>query len=137
MSPTAPHEDRTVFNLRNVLLLVGVLIASIGTIYFATEISNRVSEWGRVVSLLLLGVVYGALGHHFETVGRSGVVLDRKGWRWLRVTSVLYLLGILAAGASIVVFLGIDGLDRLLKAAIVIVFGLALILFAANRFQEA
>lgn len=133
----APHvEDRTVFNLRNVLLLAGVLVASIGTIYFATEISNRVSEWGRVVSLLLLSVVYGALGHHFETTGRSGVVLDKKGWRWLRVTSVLYLLGILAAGASIVVFLGIDAIDRLLRAAIVIVFGLGLILFAASRFED-
>lgn len=132
---TPEMEQGTVFNLRNVLLLIGVLVASIGTIYFATEISQRVSAWGRVVSLLLLSVVYGGLGHHFETTGQWGLLVDKKGWRWLRVTSVLYLLGILAAGAGIIVFLGIDTIDRLLKAAIVIVVGLALILFAASRFQ--
>lgn len=130
-------SDRgTVFNLRNVLLLIGVIVASIGTIYFATEISDRVSDWGRVVSLLLLSVVYGSLGHHFEVTGQWGLLVDKKGWRWLRITSVLYLLGILAAATSIVVFLGIDAIDRLVRAAIVIVAGLALILLAASRFQD-
>lgn len=130
-------SDRgTVFNLRNVLLLIGVIVASIGTIYFATEISDRVSDGGRVVSLLLLSVVYGSLGHHFEVTGQWGVLVDKKGWRWLRITSVLYLLGILAAATSIVVFLGIDAIDRLVRAAIVIVAGLALILLAASWFQD-
>ncbi len=133
---TSETDRGTVFNLRNVLLLIGVIVASIGTIYFATEISDRVSDWGRVVSLLLLSVVYGSLGHHFEVTGQWGLLVDKKGWRWLRITSVLYLLGILAAATSIFVFLGIDAIDRLVRAAIVIVAGLALILLAASRFQD-
>lgn len=130
------EDQGTVFNLRNVLLLMGVILASIGTIYFATEIRTRISDWGRVISLLLLSVVYGGLGHHFELAGQSGIVLDKKGWRWLRVTSVLYLLGLLAVGTSVIVFLNIETIDRLLKAAIVTLFGLGMILFTASRFQR-
>lgn len=124
-----------VFHLRNVLLLVGVIVASIGTIYFAAELHDRLSEAGRVASLILLGLVYGGLGHHFQD-DKDGFLVEKKGWRWLRVSTVLYGLGILAAGTAIFVFLGIDALDRLVKAAIVIALGLALILLAAKRFGE-
>lgn len=130
------RRDRdTIFNLRNVLLLVGVVIASIGTIYAASELSDRLSDWGRLAGLLLLSVVYGSLGHHFETTGHSGLIVDKKGWRWLRVTSALYVLSILGVAVSIFVFLGIDTIDRLVKTAVVIGVGLLLILFAASRFE--
>lgn len=131
MSETAGR----IFHLRNVVLLVGVVVATIGTIYFAAELHDRISDAGRVASLLLLGLVYGGLGHHFQDE-REGLLVEKKGWRWLRVSTVLYGLGILAAGTSIFVFLGIDALDRLVKAAIVIALGLALILLAANRLTE-
>ncbi len=124
-------EPESVFDVRNVLLLVGVLVATIGTVYFATEIRTRVSDGGRVLALVLLGVMYASLGHHFERQGSLGVAVDKRGWRWLRVTTMLYMLGVLAAVAALFVFLSIDAVDRLLKAGVAIGLGLALILVAA------
>lgn len=123
-----------VFHLRNVLLIAGVLVASAGTVYFATELHHRLSEAGRVLSLLLLSLVYGGLGHHFQDDDADGLVVEKRGWRWLRVSTILYGLGLLAAATGVIVFLSIDALDRLVKAGAVIALGLALILLAARRF---
>lgn len=123
----------TVFHLRNVLLLLGVLVATIGTIYFATEIRTRMSDGGRVVALLLLAFVYGGLAQHFATTGTAGPAVDKRGWRWLRPSTLLFLLALLGAVTSLFVFLGIDGIDRLVKAGVAVLIGLGLIVYGATK----
>lgn len=127
------HAPDRVFHLRNVLLLMGVLVATIGTVYFATEIRTRISDGGRVVALLLLAFVYGGLAQHFDATGITGPAVDKDGWRWLRPTTLLFLLALLATVTSLFVFLSIDGIDRLMKAAVAILLGLALIVYGATK----
>jgi MFS family permease len=131
----SPAGDR-VFRVRNVVLLAGVLVATVGTIYFATELPARLSEAGRVAGLILLGLVYGGLGFHFQEREGEDVLVEKQGWRWLRVANVFYALGLLSAFTAVIVFLSIDGLDRLVKAGVVLAVGLALILAAARRLDE-
>ncbi len=129
-------QEGTVFHMRTLLLLIGVFVATIGTVYFATEIRTRISDAGRVVALLLLAFVYGGLGLHFESQGSTGPAVDKLGWRWLRPTTLLYLLALLATVTSLFVFLSIDAIDRLVKAAVAILTGLGLIVYGALRLQH-
>lgn len=125
----------TVFNLRNILLLLGIILTGTGIVFFATTFIERLSDWGRVAALLLLAVVVIALGRHFETTERSAVLIEKKGWRWLRVPTTLYLLGLLATFTGAIVFFGIDSVGRLVKAGVAIGVGLGVILFTARRFD--
>lgn len=122
------------FNLRNVLILLGIIISGIGIVYFATTFIDRLSDWGRVLSLLLLTVIFVALGRHFEEGPDAGLLVERRGWRWLRIPTALYLLGLLATLTGILVFLGIEDLDPVFKALGAVAIGLGLILWAARRF---
>lgn len=124
---------RTVFHLRNVLVLIGILVAGIGIVFFATEFIDRISEWGRLASLVLLAVMCTALARHFEHEEAGSQLVARRGWRWLRVTTALYLLGLTAALAAVIVFMGIEAIDRLIRVAIAIVLGLAIVVFGARR----
>jgi len=116
-----------------VLVLTGIIISGIGIIYFASEFIDRLSPWTRVISLVLLGVLCTSLGRHSETTGEGANLVDREGWPWLRVTTALYLLGVLSVFASMVVFLGLNDVDRLVKAAVAIAAGLAIVVFGAQR----
>lgn len=127
---------RTVFHVRNVLVTIGILVAGVGIVYFATEFIDRISPWGRLASLVLLAVMCTALGRHFETSSEEAALVDRDGWRWLRVPTALYLLGLVAAFAAVIVFMGLDDVDRLLKAAVAIAVGLAIVVLGARRFDE-
>lgn len=127
---------KRLFNLRNTLILLGLILSGVGIIYFATEFIDRLSDWGRVASLGLLATIFVALGRHFETLPEGGELLERKGWHWLRLPTVLYVLGLLAGLTGVIVFLGIDEVDRLVKAAVAILGGLLLILWAAKRYEE-
>lgn len=124
---------RQAVNLRNVLVLLGIVITTVGLVYFATEFVDVISDWGRVVSLVLLGVVFVALGVHFEQAGESGEVVPHSGWRWLKATNALYLLGAVAAFAAVISFFSIETLDRVWKVLGTVAVGLGLILFAARR----
>ncbi len=125
---------RPAVNLRNVLTLLGIVITTGGMIYFATEFVDVISDWGRVLSLTLLGVMFVALGVHFEQTGASDVT-TRSGWRWLKVNNALYILGAVSAFAGVIAFFSIDALDRLYKVAVTVVLGLGLILVAARRLR--
>lgn len=127
---------RTVFHFRNVLVLTGIIVAGVGILYFAAEFVDRLSPWTRVASLVLLAVMCTAMGRHFETQETGTQLVDREGWRWLRVTTALYLLGLLSALSSVVVFLGLEGVDRLVKAAVAIAVGLGIVVFGARRFDQ-
>lgn len=120
--------------LRNVFILLGIIVTVIGLIYFASELIDRLSDVGRVLSLVLLTVMFVSLGRHFEGSSEGDEVVDRAGWRWLRVTSALYLLGLVASVTAVFVFLALDGLDPLAKAGATLFVGLGLILWAARRF---
>lgn len=128
---------RTVFHLRNVLVLTGIVVAGVGIIYFASEFIDRLSPWTRVASLVLLAVMCTSLGRHFETRGEGTELVDRRGWRWLRVTTALYVLGLLSALSSVIAFLGLDDVDRLVKAAVAIAVGLGIVVFGARRFDPS
>lgn len=124
-------------NFRNVLVLLGIVVTTVGLIYFAMEFMDIISEWGRVLSLVLLGVMFVSLGVHFEQGGDATEVIERSGWRWLRVTNALYILGAVSTFGAVVAFLGIDELDRIWKVLVTLALGLALILFAARRYGPA
>lgn len=122
----------TALNFRNVLVLLGVIVTSAGLIYFSVEFVDLISEWGRVLALLLFGVLFVALGFHFDAQPESSELVATRGWRWLRVDNALYLLGAVTSLGSVIAFFGVDDLDRVWKVLIVIVLGLALILGAAK-----
>jgi uncharacterized membrane protein YkvI len=123
-----------VFHMRNVTILLGVVITAVAVLYLATEFLERISQWGRVLSLVLLTVMLTSLGRHFEGAGEENELVDRSGWRWLRVTTAFYALGILSALTAVVVFLGIDDLDPVIKALVALAIGVGLILAAARKF---
>ncbi len=137
IDPARVPSRGTVFHLRNVYVLLGILVTSIGIVYFALEFVERLSEWGRVAGLALLGVMFVALGRHVEAGGEASEIVDARGWRWLRVTTALYVLGIVAAFATVITFLSIDELDPLWKLAATLVAGLGLIAWAARRHRGA
>jgi hypothetical protein len=120
-------------NLRNVLVLLGIIVTTAGLVYFATEFVDLISEWGRFVGLGLLTVMFVALGVHFNEARDEGELVGSRGWRWLKVTNALYVLGAIGAFSTVLAFFGIDELDRLWKVLITILGGLALILVAARR----
>lgn len=120
-------------NTRNVLVLLGIVMSIIGLAYFAIEFFADLSDWGRVLSFLLLGVMYVALGVHFGQSGDPTEVVERSGWRWLRVTNALYILGAICSGGSVIAFFAVDEIPRVVKLAIALGLGLALILYAARR----
>lgn len=121
-------------NFHNVLVLLGVVVTTVGLIYFAVEFMDVISDWGRVLSLVLLGVLFVALGVHYEQGGDATEVVEHSGWRWLRVTNALYVLGAVATFGAVIAFLAIDELDRIWKVLGTLALGLALILVAARRF---
>ncbi|PSG96783.1 hypothetical protein BRD56_08345 [Thermoplasmatales archaeon SW_10_69_26] len=127
---------RTVFHMRNVLVTIGILTAGIGIVYFAAEFIDQISPWSRMASLALLAVMCTALGRHFEAEEADSELVDREGWRWLRVPTALYVLGLVAALGAIIVFLGLEDLSRLVKAAIAIALGLGIVVVGARRFDE-
>ncbi|HUR69645.1 MAG TPA: hypothetical protein VM370_10395 [Candidatus Thermoplasmatota archaeon] len=119
--------------MRNVLVLLGIILTAGGILYFAVEFGVELSEWGRVLDLFLLGVVFIALGAHFNATGDPTELVERSGWRWLRVTNALYILGATATFAALIAFFAVPDLRPIWKVAIAIVVGLALILVAARR----
>lgn len=121
-------------NLRNVLVLLGIVLTAMGVVFFATEFSDVISSWGRVLDLALFAVLFIALGVHFDARG-DDVVVTAHGWRWLRVTNALYILGAVATFAAVIAFFATD-LDRLWKVLITILVGLALILGAAGLMRR-
>ncbi|MEA3199941.1 MAG: hypothetical protein QOE90_1369 [Thermoplasmata archaeon] len=121
-------------NLRNVLVLLGIVLTTIGIVYFATEFSDVISNWGRVLDLALFAVLFVALGVHFDAQGDDEVIAAH-GWRWLRVTNALYILGAIATFGAAIAFFATD-LDRIWKVLIVILVGLGLILGAAGVMQR-
>lgn len=123
------------FHLRNVILFLGVIITTVGLIYFATAFSDLISDWGRVASLILLTVIYVSLGLHFAQ-NVDDALIDRPGWKWVRVATALYILGLVAAFSAVISFLVIDDLSRIVKVFVTILFGLFLIVYAASRFQN-
>ena len=120
-------ETEPFFNFRNVLILLGIIITTVGLVYFATEFSDIISDWGRVLDLALLTVIYVSLGVHFSETEDSTTVIARKGWRWMRVTTALFLLGLVAGFSGVIAFLSVDALSRVVKLLTVVVLGLALI----------
>lgn len=123
-------------NLRNVLVLLGIIVTTVGLVYFAVEFVDVISDWGRVLSLVLLGVVFVSLGAHFDAGPDPTEIVGRRGWRWLKVTNALYVLGAVSSFSAVVSFLSIDSLDRIWKVLVTIVVGLALILAAARRWGK-
>ncbi len=123
-------------NFRNVLVLLGIVVTTAGIIYFATEFLDVVSEWGRVVSLVLLGVVFISLGAHYGETGDATEAVSKSGWRWLRVTNALYILGAVTTFGSVIAFFAVDELDRVWKVLITIALGVGLIIAAARRSGE-
>lgn len=123
-------------NLRNVLTLLGIVVTTLGVVFFATEFVDVISDWGRVASLVLLGVMFVALGVHFEQTAEGAAIASHTGWRWLKVNNALYVLGAIAAFAAVIAFFAVQDLGRLWKVGVTIALGLGLILVAARRLEH-
>lgn len=121
------------FHIRNVVVLLGLVVTAVALVYLATEMLDRISQWGRVLSLVLLTVMLLALGRHFEAERDGAPVIERPGWHWLRVTTAFYVLGLLAALTAVIVFLGVDDLDPLVKTLVALAVGIGLLVGAAKR----
>lgn len=128
------HDEGAFFNFRNTLILLGIIITTVGLIYFATEFTDIISEWGRTISLGLLTVIYVSLGLHFARTTESDALVQRPGWGWLRVATALYLLGLVGGFSTVMSFLFIDEIDRVWKVLSTILLGLVLIVVAARFF---
>lgn len=126
-------DRRSFFNIRNTVVLMGVIVTTIGVVYFATEFADIISEWGRVLDFALLTVVYVSLGLHFAHLETGTELVHARGWKWLRTTTAFYILGLIGAGATVIAFLNVDAVDRALKLLIVVALGMGLILVAAQR----
>lgn len=125
-------DDHRMLHFRNVVVLLGILVTSVGLIYFATEFFDRISEWGRLASMLLLATFFVSLGLHFERHGEGDELVSRSGWRWLRVGTALFVLGLVSGVIAAIVFLSMDSVDRTVKVLVTIGAGLALILVASR-----
>lgn len=123
--------------VRNVLVLMGIIVTILGLIYFAAEFIDVISEWGRVAAFALLAVIFVSLGLHFAQTGDATNLVDRGGWRWLRVTNALYVLAAACAGGTVIAFFAVDDVDRLVKVVVTIGLGLGLILVAARRVRPS
>ena len=130
---TEEVDRRSFFNFRNTIVLLGVIVTTIGVIYFAFEFADIISEWGRVLDFLLLTIAYTSLGLHFAAMETGTEHVHARGWRWLRTTTAFYILGLVGGGATIIAFLNVDAVNRALKLLVVVGLGLALILLAASR----
>lgn len=128
-------DRRSFFNMRNTVVLLGIIVTTIGVIYFATAFAGIISEWGRVLDFFLLAVVYISLGLHFASLETGTELVHARGWKWLRTTTAFYILGLVGGGATVIAFLNVDAVDRALKLLIVVVLGLGLILAAATRWN--
>lgn len=128
-------ETREV-NVRNVLVLLGIIVTTAGLIYFATEFVDLISDWGRFLSLGLLTTLFVALGVHFDRSPEASELIGHEGWRWLKVTNALYVLGAIGALSTTIAFFAIDELDRIWKVLGAIFGGLALILAASRRWKR-
>jgi len=120
------------WSVRNLLLLIGIAVTSIGLVYFATEFVDRISDWGRFLAMVLLTVLFVALGAHFESGPEAGAAAG--AWPWLRATTALYVLGLVSAVVGVFVFLTMDAVDRAVKVLATLLLGLGLILVAARRY---
>lgn len=128
---------RPAVNFRNVLVLLGIVVTTVGLGYFAFEFVDVIGPWGRVLDLVLLATIFVALGVHLEQHGDASEVVERTGWRWLKGTNALYVLGAVSAFGAVVAFLAIDEIDRLWKVLGTLALGLGLILVAARRYGRA
>lgn len=126
-------DRRSFFNFRNTVVLMGIVVTTIGLVYFATEFADLVSEWGRVIDFALLTVIYVALGFHFAALESGTELVHARGWKWLRTTTAFYILGLVGGGATVIAFLSVDAIPRPLKLLVVVGLGLGLILVAASR----
>lgn len=137
MDPAASAERlpdrRSFFNFRNTVVLLGIIVTTIGVVYFATAFSGIISEWGRVLDFALLTVIYVALGLHFAAMETDPELVHARGWRWLRTTTAFYILGLVGGGATVIAFLNVDAVNRAIKLLVVVALGLGLILVAATR----
>ncbi|MGQ0536145.1 MAG: hypothetical protein ACT4PT_08740 [Methanobacteriota archaeon] len=133
---TTATAQGTLFNFRNVLIVLGIVIVTVSIIYFATQFIDKLSQWGRVIDLVLLTVILVALGRHFEESLPATELIEHPKWRWVRVTTALYLLALVATITGVIVFLNIDGVPRLVKVFGAMLLGLALIFVAARRAQR-
>lgn len=122
-----------VFHMRNVVVLLGLVVTAVALVYLATELMDRISEWGRVLSLVLLTILLLALGRHFEADPDATGIVERPGWHWLRVTTAFYVLGLLSALTAVIVFLTIDDLDPIIKTLVALAVGIGLLVGAAKR----
>lgn len=120
-------------HMRNVLVLLGIILTAGGVVYFGVEFRDELSDLGRVLALVLLAVIFVALGAHYASRPDASEIVDQSGWRWLKVHNALYIVGAVSAFAALISFFALPDLDEIWKVAIAIALGLALILFAARR----
>lgn len=123
-------------HMRNVLVLLGIIISAASILYFAVEFGRELSQWGRVIDLALLSVIFVALGAHFARAGDPTEVVERSGWRWLKVTNALFMLGAVSAFAAVITFFAVDSLRPIVKVGIALLLGIGLIAAAAMRMKK-
>lgn len=119
--------------LEGALTFLGFALGVIAVFYFAVEFIPLVSPWTQVATLLLLAVSFAYLGVWLKTTAVGGPFFQGPRLRWLRPSVVLWLMAIVAAIASDIVFLGIDDVPKPAKVLITLLIGIGLIVFVARQ----
>lgn len=119
-------------NVQGILTFSGFMIAVLTIFYFATEYIPPLSDWGRVVALLLLAVSMAAFGFYIQSTSVGGpFFVDRLAW--LKPSNMFYLLAIVSLVIADGVFVfGVDDLARPVKILVSMLAGVGLVFYAAR-----
>jgi hypothetical protein len=121
--------------LQGSLTFLGFAISIMAVFYFASTYVFRpdISEWTRLVALILLGLCFAFLGVYLRGTTIGQPFFDGPRLAWLRPPVVLYLLALFAGIAAEAVFLNMDGVDRAIKILVSLLVGVGLIVVVARR----
>ncbi len=116
--------------LQGSLTFLGFAISIIAVFYFAGVYLPDVSEWTRLVALVLLSSFFAFMGVYLRGT-EIGEPFFGDHLRWLRPTYVLYLCSVGSAISAEVVFLAINGVETPVKVLVSLLIGVGLIIAVA------
>jgi cytosine/uracil/thiamine/allantoin permease len=123
-------KERT---LHGSLTFLGFVISVLAVLYFALEYMPRVSDWTRILALILLALMFGFLGAYLRQTSLGEPFFDGPRLRWLRPPVVMYLSAILSGVAAELAFLNVEDLSRPVKILVSLVVGIGLIVAVSRR----
>lgn len=123
-------KERT---LQGAMTFLGFTISLLTIFYFSIEYLPRVSDWTRLLALVLMGLCLAFLGVYVRETSVGQPFFDGPKLRWLRPAAVLYIAALVCGIAADIVFLGMDAVERPIKILASLLVGIGLIVAVAMR----